>query len=230
MSPLAAQHRNWQNYYSAAQHGREEVIPPQLQDHPAIKAALEDSKPSTVAKQDFSGYRKPFLETLTELARKDPRVIFIIGDVGWRFVENYKQEFPNQFLNAGAAEQNMMNLAVGMAREGWKPYVYTMVNFIVFRPYEQVRNNIAHGNANVKLFAVMGSSAYAFLGMSHNIYDVPNYAYTDNEIKVPSGVQEDQRLMDHLPNMKTYYPQNDFQVKQFMEFEHQRTGPAYFRI
>lgn len=166
-----------------------------------------------MAKQDFSGYRKPFLETLTELAKKDPKVIFIIGDVGWRYVENYKEQFPNQFLNAGAAEQNLMNVAVGFANEGWKPYVYTMVNFIVFRPYEQVRNNIAYGNANVKLFAVMGSAAYSFLGMSHNIYN-----------------DEDKKLMDHLPNIKTYYPQSEFQVKQFMEFEYNRKGPAYMRI
>ena|SRR3990167_57377 len=166
-----------------------------------------------MAKQDFSGFRKPFLETLTELAEKDPKVILIIGDVGWRYIENFKERFSNQFLNAGAAEQNMMNLAVGMANEGWKPYCYTMVNFVVFRPYEQVRNNIAYGNANVKLFGVEGSAAYSFLGMSHNIYN-----------------DEDKKLMDHLPNMKTYYPTSEIQVKQFMQYEYEKKGPSYTHI
>lgn len=178
-----------------------------------------------MAKQDFSGLRKPFLEKLTQLARGDSKIIFIIGDVGWRFVENYKDEFPNQFLNAGAAEQNMMNVAVGLANEGWKPWVYTMANFICFRSYEQVRNNIAYGNANVKLVAVTGSAAYAFLGMSHNIYKVEESYQNFNPKQM-----EDQRLIDHLPNMRSYYPDTEEEVKEYMNFEYQREGPAYLRI
>src|SRR3990167_8575006 len=113
--------------------------------------------------------RRPFLETLTKLAANDPKVILIIGDVGFRFVEEYKEKFPNQFLNVGVLEQSMMGIAAGLASVGWKPYVYTMRNFIAFRPYEQVRNDIAFGNANVKLFGVSGSAAYKFLGVSHNV-------------------------------------------------------------
>ena len=106
--------------------------------------------------------RKAFLETLTKLAEKDDRVVLIIGDVGFSFVEGYKERFPNQFINVGVLEQTMMGVAVGLSKAGWKPYVYTMINFIVFRPYEQVRNDIAYGNANVKLFGVEGSEAYLF--------------------------------------------------------------------
>lgn len=178
-----------------------------------------------MAKQDFSGLRKPFLETLTELAKQNPKLIFIIGDVGWRFVENYKDAFPNQFLNAGAAEQNMMNVAVGLANEGWQPWVYTMINFIAFRPYEQVRNNIAYGKANVKLVGVKGSEAYAFLGMSHNIYTV-NTRYETLE----RDHMEDQRLLDHLPNMQNYYPKTAEELIAAMHKEAKRQGPSYMRI
>lgn len=158
--------------------------------------------------------RKPFLEKLTELARKDERVIFIIGDVGFRYIEDFRERFPNQFINVGACEQTMMGVAAGMARAGWKPYVYTMINFIVFRPYEQVRNDICYGNANVKLFGVKGSEAYKFLGMSHNIYE-----------------DEDIKLFEHLPNMRTYRDFTDEeQVKHAMQKEYERSGPAYFRI
>lgn len=162
--------------------------------------------------------RKTFLQALMKLAEKDPKVIFIIGDVGFSFIEEYKAKFPNQFLNAGAGEQNMMNMAVGLSNVGWKPYVYTMINFIVFRPYEQVRNNIAWGNANVKLFGVEGGPSYGFLGMSHNIYEVEN------------GIKEDEYLMEKLPNMNTYTPKEAEEIEGLMIKEYDRIGPAYFRI
>lgn len=157
--------------------------------------------------------RKAWIETISELAEKDPRVIMVIGDVGFTFIEPFRQRFPNQFLNAGAAEQTMMGLATGLSRAGWKPYVYTMIPFIVFRPYEQVRNDICYGNSNVKLFGVQGSQAYAFLGHSHNIYD-----------------DEDKKLLDHLPNINTYYPEAEDEVRTKMLEEYDRSGPAYFRI
>lgn len=169
--------------------------------------------------------RKTFVDFLLKVAEHDKRVMLIIGDVGFRYIEIFKEKFPNQFLNAGAAEQNMMGMAAGLSRVGWKPYVYTMINFIVFRPYEQVRNDLAYGNANVKLFGVAGSSAYKFLGHSHNIYKIPESVQSFNP-----EVEEDQQLMNHLPNMKTYYPKSDEEIKEFMNYEYQREGPAYFRI
>lgn len=157
--------------------------------------------------------RRVFLETLTELAEKDPRVILIVGDVGFSFIEGYKERFPNQFLNAGISEQNMMGLAAGMSFQGWKPYVYSMINFICMRPFEQVRNDIAYQNANVKLFGVEGSAAYAFLGFSHNISE-----------------GEDEHLMSYLPNMNVHIPASEEQVRQTMLDEYNRNGPSYTRI
>jgi len=157
--------------------------------------------------------RKPFLEQLTEFAEKDPKVIFIVGDVGFSFIEEYKRRFPNQYLNAGIGEQNMMGLAVGMAHMGWKPYVYTMKNFILLRPHEQVRNDIGHGNANVKLFGVGGSEAYKFLGMSHNLF---------------SGEEKD--VLKHIPNINSYFPTEEDELKGQMIEEYERNGPAYFAI
>src|SRR3990167_3299115 len=162
--------------------------------------------------------RKAFLQTLTNLAEKDPKIILIIGDVGFSFIEEFKAKFPNQFLNTGACEQTMMNIAVGMANEGWKPYVYSMVNFIVFRPYEQVRNNIAWGDTNMKLFGVEGGESYQFLGHSHNIVDIEeNY-------------KEDEQLMEPLPNMNVYTPETEEAVINSILEEYDRQGPSYMRI
>jgi len=157
--------------------------------------------------------RKSFILTLAELVEKDPRIILIIGDVGFSFLEPFKEKYPDQFLNAGIAEQNMMSLAAGMARVGWKPYVYTMSNFILLRPLEQVRNDICYPNENVKLFSVKGSAAYKFLGMSHNLYG-------DEEVS----------LLKNLPNLNSYFPKVEEGVEKIMKKEYKRIGPSYMRI
>ena len=159
------------------------------------------------------GFRKPFIETLTELAEKDPKVVLIIGDVGFRYIEPFKERFPNQFINVGCLEQTMMGVAAGMARMGWKPYVYTMKNFILIRPLEQVRNDIAYSQANVKLFGVGGSEAYKFLGMSHNLAE-----------------GEEKALLSTLPNLNAYWPTSDENARELILKEYDRLGPAYFAI
>lgn len=157
--------------------------------------------------------RKPFIETLTELAEHDSKVILVLGDVGFSFLEPFQKRFPNQYLNIGVLEQSMMSVASGMARGGLKPYVYTMMNFILLRPLEQVRNDIGFANANVKLFAVKGSEAYRFLGYSHNMYGT-----------------EEQDIVKNLPNFNAYWPETEEQAKENIRFEYARPGPAYFRI
>ena len=157
--------------------------------------------------------RKPFILTMHELAEKDPRVLLIVGDVGFSFMDEYMKKYPNQFLNAGAAEQTMMGMAYGLSKAGWKVYVYTMINFICFRPYEQVRNDLCYQNANVKLFGVQGSTGYKFLGFSHNIEE-----------------NEDEMMLGHLPNMKTHYPKTEEETRKVILEEYEREGPAYTRI
>lgn len=157
--------------------------------------------------------RKPFIEKLTELAERDEKVFLMIGDVGFSFLEPFREKFPKQYLNIGVLEQSMMGVAVGLCKEGWKPYVYTMKNFILLRPIEQVRNDICYGEANVKLFAVQGSEAYKFLGYSHNMTE-----------------EEEHGIIDNLPNTNCYRAQTEEEQKDFMEKEYQRKGAAYFRI
>ena len=157
--------------------------------------------------------RKKFIETLTELSKDDPKIILIVGDVGFSFLEPYRERFPKQFLNIGIMEQTMMNVAAGLARKGYKPYVYTMSNFILTRPNEQLRNSICFSNANVKLFGVKGSAAYKFLGYSHNLYDTEEADYLKN-----------------LANINWYIPETSDEVRENMLYEYGRQGPSYMRI
>lgn len=159
--------------------------------------------------------RKIAVEFLTEVAEKDDKVLLLVGDVGFSFMDDFKDKFPKQFLNVGVLEQSMMGIAVGLANEGFKPYVYTMKNFILLRPLEQVRNDICFGNANVKLLGVGGSEAYRFLGVSHNLFP-----------------GEEERLLKDLPNLNNYLNKAESEklLKECLLREYERKGPAYFAV
>ncbi len=157
--------------------------------------------------------RKPFIQKMTELAKKDKRVILIVGDVGFTYMQNYIDTFPKQFLNIGVAEQTMMGVVYGMSKAGWKPYVYTMLNFVIFRPYEQLRNDICHQNANVKLFGVGGDVGYNFNGFGHNV--------------MPG---EEEQVLSHLPNLNRYYPTTEENTLKIMDKEYKREGPSFMRL
>lgn len=157
--------------------------------------------------------REHFIKKLMELAGRDSQVILLVGDVGYNFVERFRDAFPNQFINLGVCEQSGIGIACGMAREGWKPYYYTMKNFIILRAAEQVRNDVCYSNNNVTLCGVGGSSAYAFLGAGHNLYG-----------------SEEKDFLKNLPNLNNYFPQSEAEVYDCMEFEHNRVSPAYIAL
>jgi transketolase C-terminal domain/subunit len=158
--------------------------------------------------------RKAFIETMTYLADCDDRVMLIYGDVGFSYMDDFIKRFPNQSLNAGIAEQNMMGMAAGLTIAGWKPYVYTMSNFILLRPLEQVRNDIDFSYANVKLFGVKGGPAYKFLGHSHNLLE-----------------GEEKAILDYsLPSTAQYFSNTEKRLKEDMLFEYELSRPAYFSI
>lgn len=113
--------------------------------------------------------RTPFIDTLIELAEKDDKIVLIVPDVGFKHADRFKEKFPNRYFNLGVTEEATVMVAVGMAAEGFKPYVYSMINFVLFRPAEMVRNGVVCHKANVKLIGVSGSAAYKFLGFSHNL-------------------------------------------------------------
>jgi len=113
--------------------------------------------------------RRIFIDTLCELAKNDDKVILIICDTGFNYIEKFQKKYPKRFFNFGVTEQSSMIIASAMALAGYKPWIYSMINFMVFRPYEMVRNAVCMHNANVKIVGVKGSEKYKFLGFSHNL-------------------------------------------------------------
>ena len=157
--------------------------------------------------------RKTFIEELSKLAELDPTITLLVGDVGFSYIEDFQTKFPKQFINCGVTEQSMVGIAAGMALSGLKPYVYSMIPFVLMRPYEQVRNDVCYNNANVKLIGVRGSVHYKFLGFSHNIID-----------------NEDADLLRNLPNIVQYYPKSEEETALMVRSMYSSDNPAYIRL
>lgn len=112
--------------------------------------------------------RDTFVKTLIELAKKDKNIELVTGDLGFGVLKPYWEQLPEQFINAGIAEQNMTTMAAGMALEGKTVFTYSIGNFPTIRCLEQIRNDCAYHNANVKIVCVGGGFVYGSLGMSHH--------------------------------------------------------------
>lgn len=111
--------------------------------------------------------RDTFVRTLVELAKKDKNIELITGDLGFGVLKPFWEQCPDQFTNAGIAEQNMTTVAAGMALEGKTVFTYSIGNFPTLRCLEQIRNDCAYHKANVKIVCVGGGFVYGSLGMSH---------------------------------------------------------------
>lgn len=111
--------------------------------------------------------RDTFVRTLVELAKKDKKIELVTGDLGFGVLKPFWEQCPDQFTNAGIAEQNMTSLAAGMAMEGKTVFTYSIGNFPTLRCLEQIRNDCAYHKANVKIVCVGGGFVYGSLGMSH---------------------------------------------------------------
>lgn len=112
--------------------------------------------------------RDTVIKTLIDLGIKDKDIEIVTGDLGFGVLKPYWEALPNQFVNAGIAEQNMTGVAAGMALEGKKVFTYSIGNFPTLRCLEQIRNDCAYHNANVNIICVGGGYVYGSLGMSHH--------------------------------------------------------------
>lgn len=158
--------------------------------------------------------RKPFIDALLNAAETDDKLIFITMDVGFSFLEPVEKKLGKRYMNMGITEPSSMVTAAALALHGWKPYIYSMINFVTFRCHEQIRNAVNCHQANVKILGVEGSSKYSFLGFSHNLLS-PN---------------EDIAMFANLPHIATFAPTTEQQARQAFHDSYKSTRPAYIRL
>jgi len=155
--------------------------------------------------------RTAFINTLTEIARKDERIFLLTADMGYSVFEKFRKEFPDRFLNTGIAEQNTVGVAAGLAISGRIVYAYSIIPFITMRCFEQVRLDLAYNETNVKLVGVGGGFAYGSLGASHH-------------------ATEDIAIMKSLPNMTVLCPGDPIETEELVKQSYQMDGPMYIRL
>lgn len=111
--------------------------------------------------------RRTFADELYKYMKKDSHIWLVVGDLGYRVFNNHFKDFPDRCINTGAAEQAMMGIACGLAVERKIPFVYSITTFLLYRPFETIRNYVNHEKLNVKLIASGRDKDYAHDGFSH---------------------------------------------------------------
>lgn len=155
--------------------------------------------------------RDAFVRTLLPLAKANPDIILMTGDLGFGVLDEYREACPDQFYNVGVAEQNLAGVACGLALTGHVVFTYSIGNFPTLRCLEQIRNDICYHDANVKIVTIGGGMVYGALGPSH-------YA------------TEDLAILRALPGIAVVAPGDPVEVEQLLPQIVDRPGPVYLRL
>ena len=140
--------------------------------------------------------RKAFVEALCALAAADPRVWLLTADLGWGALEPFAQRFPDRFVNVGVAEQNMLGVATGLAREGCVPFAYSIATFASMRCYEQIRNGPVLHDLPVRIIGMGGAFGYGMAGPTHHALEDVALARAQPNLGIVVPAEASDRLTD----------------------------------
>ncbi len=156
--------------------------------------------------------RDTFARTLYEIAKEDPRVFIAVADISPAgSMEPFRKEFPDHFINVGVAEQTMIGLCAGLALRGCTAFAYTISAFSIYRPFEQVRDDLCYQNLPVTVVGVGGGVSYSLLGGTHH-------------------TPEDIAVLGALPNMTIIAPCDPLETEAATWFCARHQGPVYLRL
>lgn len=155
--------------------------------------------------------RDAFTRALMREAAKDPKLTLVTGDLGFGVLKPFWETYPEQFINAGIAEQGMTGLAAGLAQTGRTVLTYSIGNFPTLRCIEQIRNDCAYHDANVKVVCVGGGFVYGSLGMSHH-------------------ATEDMAILRALPGVTVFTPGDPEEVEAVVPVMLKTPGTCYLRL
>jgi transketolase len=157
--------------------------------------------------------RNYFANSLYKKIKKNKRIILLSADIGNRLFDKIKKDFPNNFLNCGIAEPNMITFATGMAREGFVPVCYTITNFLIYKSIEQIRNDAIYNNNKIILVGTGSGMSYNHLGPTHHSL-------------------EDIGLLNNLPNIKILSPADNNDLEEHLKhsFNYKNNQTTYIRI
>ncbi len=152
--------------------------------------------------------RRRFGKLIDHLAKKDKKIILLVGDIGYGIFDDFRKNHPKRFFNLGICEQSLIGVASGMALEGLKPWVYTITPFLIERPFEQIKLDIDQQKANVKL---VGFADYPSLGPSHSELN-------------------GKKLIKLFKNIKSFFPKDSQQTQKAVIKCYKRKGPTFISL
>ena len=153
--------------------------------------------------------RKEFAQMLHGAMKADSRIFLLTADLGYGILDDIRRDFPERSVNVGSSEQLMIGMAVGLAQSGYVPVCYSITPFLLYRPFEQIRNYMNHDKIPVKLVGSGRDQDYGHCGFTH-------------------WSEDDVPIMKCLPNIRTYKPLkiDEVLVNEFLT----SPSPAYLNL
>ena len=144
--------------------------------------------------------RSCIMNSLFERMQSDENIFFLTADMGINLVERFQEAFPSRFLNVGIAEQNLIGISAGLCNLGYRPFAYTISNFLTHRCYEQIRNDVGLHNYPITLLGTSAGFDNAPLGPTHHIIDDWGALRTIPGIDIycPASVSYADKLVDKI--------------------------------
>lgn len=155
--------------------------------------------------------RDAFSNSLVKLAKADPKIILLTGDHGYALFDEFRKQCPTQYINAGIAEQNMVGMAAGLARTGFRPFVYGLSAFVPIRVIEQIKIDVAHDNLPVVFTGDGAGFVYSHLGTSHQS-------------------MEDIACTRAIANLAVLSPSDRFELTMCMQVAYDMKSSVYLRM
>lgn len=162
-------------------------------------------------KQKNIKMRAFFAECIHKEMRKNKNIYVVINDLGYKMWDKIKKDYPERFINVGAAEQTLIGVGVGLALSGKIPIVYSITTFLLYRPFETIRNYVHHEKIPVKLIGAGRNRDYIHDGISH-------------------WAEEDKEVMAILKNIKSYWPENTKEISKLVNQMLKNNKPYYVNL
>ena len=155
--------------------------------------------------------RKQFSQRLHEEMSINKDIFVLTGDLGYGLWDRIRIDYSNRFYNVGSSEQLMIGMAAGLAMDGKIPVVYSITPFLLYRPFEFIRNYVNHEKLPVKLIGGGRGRDYGYLGFSH-------------------WAEEDLEIMKNFKNIKTLHPQTVDEMNENFNLVIDKQTPLYINL
>lgn len=155
--------------------------------------------------------RRQFTDLLFKAMSTNNDIYLITGDLGYGLFDKIRETYPERFYNVGSSEMIAMGIAIGLAMEGKIPYVYSITPFVLYRPFEMIRNYVDHERIPVNIIGGGRNEDYGYLGFSH-------------------WATDDKRIMDSFDNIKVYHPETTDELTDCFELSVTGKVPTYINL